>query len=121
MAKTPEGVVKDSVKELLIACGLIPAGKAALATKEHTGKFHMPVSNGMGVAGIPDFYGHYRGFYFEIETKALGKEPTPLQWHQLKATNITGAMYFVIDGEKGLTHFRNWVVLVNARLDGFWK
>lgn len=106
---TPEGEVKKMIKERLEARGLIPAGKAVKATKEHTGKFHMPVSNGMGVHGIPDFYGHYRGWFFEIEAKVLGKEPTPLQRHQLNATARTGGAAFAVDSPEAMDAVERWM------------
>lgn len=58
MANTPEGKVKDGVKKFL---------------KERGAWFFMPVSNGMGQAGIPDFIICYKGVFVAIETKAPGK------------------------------------------------
>lgn len=67
MAKTPEGKVKDAIKAFLKS---LPGCW-----------FFMPVSNGMGAHGVPDFIGVYRGRFFAIEAKAPGKEKntTPLQ------------------------------------------
>lgn len=108
MAKTGEGAVKQIVKEFLLQRGLVASAKAATATTANTGKYHMPVSNGMGVAGIPDFYGHYRGFFFEIETKVPGKNPTALQAIQLKATAVTGAKSFVVREQADLFEIEKW-------------
>lgn len=105
---TPEGKVKDAIKKGLALLGLVQTSKAADVKPNHTGKFHMPVSNGMGVHGIPDFYGHYRGRFFEIEAKAEGEGPTALQRHQLHATAVTGAASFVIDRPEGFAAFRAW-------------
>ena len=106
---TPEGQVKKLVKDYLVSIGLIPAGQAVLATPENTGWFHMPVSNGMGVHGIPDFIGHYKGRFFAIETKTRGKKPTERQEHQLRALSLTGAKAFVVDSEESLERVKEWV------------
>ena len=58
MAQTPEGKVKAAVKKLL---------------KERGIYFYMPVQNGMGVVGIPDFICCWNGDFLAIETKAPGK------------------------------------------------
>lgn len=120
---TPEGRVKDAIKEGLMDLGIISASKAVLLLPFKSksdiwrGKYHMPVSNGMGVHGIPDFYGHYRGFFFEIEAKAPGGEITPRQHHQLHATEITGGAVFVIDRPEGFQAFVDWTRRVDAQLD----
>ena len=104
---TAEGVVKDSVKKLLHSYGIMPAKDAALFTPACRGWYYMPVQNGMGVTGIPDFIGHFRGKLFAIETKAPNKKPTALQQHQLNAISISGAKSFVIDGD--LTELKNFL------------
>ena len=106
---TLEGKVKKLVKDYLISIGLIPAGQAVLCTDKNTGWFHMPVSNGMGVHGIPDFIGHYKGQFFAIETKTKGKKPTARQEHQLRALSLTGAKAFVVDSEESLGRVKEWV------------
>ena len=106
---TPEGQIKKLVKDYLISIGLIPAGQAVLCTKDHTGWFHMPVSNGMGVHGIPDFLGHYLGRFFAIETKTKGKKPTDRQRHQLGALSLTGAKAFVVDSAESLDEVKRWI------------
>lgn len=58
MAMTPEGRVKAAVKKWL---------------KERGIWFYMPVQNGMGVTGVPDFICCWRGSFLSIETKAPGK------------------------------------------------
>jgi hypothetical protein len=106
MAKnTPEGAVKEMIKVRLESIGCISAGKAPKVDHTHTGWFYMPVSNGMGVHGIPDFIGHYRGEFFAIEAKAPGKKPSALQEIQLHAIHRTGGIWGVVDGEWSMTAF----------------
>jgi len=69
--QTPEGKVKDAIKRVLRARGTW---------------FYMPVQNGLGVHGIPDFVcchpvlitedmvGKTLGAFVGIEAKAVGKE-----------------------------------------------
>lgn len=58
MAMTPEGRVKAAVKALLKKRGIW---------------FYMPIQNGMGRVGIPDFICCCNGRFLAIETKAPGK------------------------------------------------
>lgn len=104
---TPEGKIKSEVKTLLHSYGIMPAKDAALFTPACRGWYFMPVSNGMGVTGIPDFIGHFRGSFFAVETKTKGKKPTALQQHQLNAISISGAKSFVIDGD--LEELKSWL------------
>ena len=84
MAMTPEARVKEKVKQLL---------------KRRDAWFYMPVQNGMGKVGIPDFIGTYKGLFFAVETKAPGKKPTTedQRWHkatpnqQMRITEIREA------------------------------
>lgn len=55
---TPEGKVKASIKAVL---------------KDLGAWFYMPIQNGMGVTGIPDFIACYDGRFVAIEAKAPGK------------------------------------------------
>jgi len=93
---TPEGDVKKQTREMLEGLGLVCASKAVLCVTGKTGWFYMPVSNGMGVHGIPDFIGHYKGKFFAIEAKSPNKNPTALQQIQLDALRITGAIEMVV-------------------------
>lgn len=111
---TPEGEVKKKVQEYLNSIGCIAASKAPLTSPAHHGYYFMPVSNGMGVHGIPDIIGHYKGFFFAIETKVEKKDPTPLQEHQLKAILMSGGASFVVRGVEGLGGLKVWV----AHIDG---
>lgn len=58
MAQTPEGRLKAAVKKELKRRGVW---------------YFMPMQNGMGVVGIPDFICCAQGWFFAIETKAPGK------------------------------------------------
>ncbi len=71
MAMTPEAKVKEKVKQLL---------------KRNGAWFYMPVQNGMGKVGIPDFIGTYKGLFFAVETKAPNKTPTTEDQRWNKAT-----------------------------------
>lgn len=72
---TPEGHVKKDIRDLLYDFGLISAGaKQSNWPPIVTGWYFMPVPNGLGVHGIPDFIGFYKGKFFAVEAKAPGKE-----------------------------------------------
>lgn len=109
MSKTPEGDVKKVIKSYLEMIGCIPASRAVIASANHCGYYFMPVSNGMGVHGIPDFIGHYKGRFFAIEAKVAKKDPTALQQHQLSAINISGGESFVVRGLDDLDELRDFV------------
>lgn len=86
MALTPEGRVKEAVKRLL---------------KAHGVWFFCPVSNGMGVHGIPDFICAMppNGLFLGIEVKAAGKRKntSALQDHQLAQIAGVGGIAVVVD------------------------
>lgn len=91
---TPEGRVKDAVKKVLRGNDIW---------------FYMPVQNGMGMTGIPDFVccapititpemvGKTYGFFLGIETKAVGKESnvSANQQRVIAAINNHGGVAFV--------------------------
>jgi hypothetical protein len=79
---TPEGRVKAAVKALL---------------KQLGAWYYMPVSNGMGVHGIPDFIVCWHGWFIAIECKAPGKENTLTanQHNQIAAINSAGGVAIV--------------------------
>jgi hypothetical protein len=116
MSKTPEGGVKDLTKKFLVARGLCPSKDAVKVQPHHTGWFHMPVPAFHGVMGQNDLHGHYRGYYFGIETKVPGKDPTPLQAHQIKAINITGAVSFVVRCEADLLAVEEWMNKIDSTM-----
>lgn len=89
MATTPEGKVKNAVKKILKARGIW---------------FYMPVQNGMGVVGIPDFICCYEGHFLAIETKAPGKlhALTVNQKNRIKEINAADGTAIVIDNPDDL-------------------
>ena len=114
MAKSPEGKVKDIVRKTLKKFGVW---------------LFAPVSNGMGVHGIPDYVccvpvvitqdmvGKRLGVFVGIETKAPGRRNqadrglSTLQCLQRKMITEAGGCYFVVDGVEDLED-----VIVNMRL-----
>jgi hypothetical protein len=84
MALTPEGRVKEAVKRLL---------------KVHGIHYIMPMQNGMGVVGVPDFLCCWNGRFLAIETKAPGKRgnTTANQDRQLAAIADCGGIAIVVD------------------------
>ena len=87
MSRTPEGVVKDKVKKVL---------------NEYRAWYFMPVSNGFGKHGIPDFVCCVKGHFFTVETKAPGGKPTPLQEEQMRQIQRHSGRCFVVDGDTTL-------------------
>lgn len=98
---TPEGKVKQRVKALLLC---------------HEAFFTMPVPSGYGESTL-DFVGHHRGDYFEIETKAEGKIPTPRQEARIERIRDSGAKVFIVTGVNeadpdtwpGMTELEQWL------------
>lgn len=84
MARTPEGRVKDAVKAWL---------------KERGIWYYMPVQNGMGVTGIPDFVCCWQGQFLAIETKAPGKRAnlSANQERQIQQIHQAGGAAVVVD------------------------
>lgn len=81
---TPEGKVKQRVKEFLTAIGAY---------------YYMPVSNGMGRVGVPDFLVCHEGRFIAIETKAPGKigNTTANQDREIAAINAAKGTAVVVD------------------------
>ena len=84
MANTPEGRVKDAVKKYLTAIGAY---------------WYMPVSNGMGRVGCPDFLICYKGRFVACETKAPGKRgnTTPNQDREIEWIQRADGVALVVD------------------------
>lgn len=87
---TPEGKVKATVKKYLQAQGVW---------------FWMPVSNGMGQVGIPDFICCFNGSFIAIETKAPGKlnNVTANQQRVIDEIKSHGGLALVVDSLDSLT------------------
>lgn len=99
MATTPEGKVKAAVKKLLRERGIW---------------FYMPVQNGMGVVGIPDFVCCWGGRFLAVETKAPGKRHTltPNQERRIAEIHAADGMAVVVDDVEQLR------ALLDREVDG---
>lgn len=82
MAMTPEARVKQRIKDVLFV---------------HNAYRVMPVSNGMGAHGIPDFLVCHCGRFIAIEAKAGKGQPTELQLSNLRQIEATGGVALVIN------------------------
>jgi len=94
MASTPEGKVKDAVKKVL---------------KTRDIWFFMPMQNGFGVVGIPDFICCWKGQFLAIETKAPGKraQTTANQKRTIEEIKSHGGWAIVVDDAKQVIEFLN--------------
>jgi pantoate kinase len=79
---TPEAKVKAKVKKVL---------------NEMDAYYAMPIGDGFGNSGVPDFLVCYQGVFFGIECKAKGNKPTALQLHHMMQIRKAGGFAFVID------------------------
>ena len=84
MATTPEGKVKKEIKKYLDEIGAW---------------YYMPVSNGMGRVGCPDFIICYRGHFLAVEAKAPGKlfNVTPNQQREIEGIREALGLAIVAD------------------------
>jgi len=84
MALTPEGKVKAAIKRKLVERGVW---------------YYMPVQNGMGVTGIPDFICCWQGRFIAIEAKAPGKRANTSanQHRQIMLIHMAGGTAVVVD------------------------
>lgn len=89
---TPEGKVKADVKKYLKSIGCW---------------FFMPVSNGMGQVGIPDFICCFQGRFVAIETKAPGKikNTTANQDRVIAEIKAAGGWAVVVDNVEQVKSF----------------
>jgi hypothetical protein len=92
MATTPEGKVKAAVKKVLTARNVW---------------FFMPMQNGFGVVGIPDFICCAHGRFIAIETKAPGRrnDTTANQDRRLQEIKEHGGLTLVVDDVNLLIDF----------------
>ena len=95
---TPEGKIKQSVKNLL---------------KQYPTWHFMPVSNGLGKHGVPDFCcvlnARGKGLAFFVETKAPGKKPTALQLLCKREIEAACGKWFLVYGEESLKVLQIWI------------
>jgi hypothetical protein len=84
---TPEGKVKEAVKKVM---------------RKHGVWYFMPMQNGFGVVGIPDFICCIDGLFFTVETKAPGKRDntTPNQQRVMREILEHGGYAIVVDDAK---------------------
>ncbi len=75
MSNTPEGKVKDVVKDFLKARRVASLSRPV---EDAVGYYHMYVPSGYGDPTL-DFTGCYKSKFFAIETKAHGNEPSAMQ------------------------------------------
>lgn len=96
MSMTPEGKVKAAVKKVLQSRNIW---------------FFMPMQNGFGVVGIPDFICCWRGQFIAIETKAPGKRNSTTANQDRKLSEITthGGWALVVDDAAQLVEYLNKV------------
>lgn len=90
---TPEGAVKTAIKRLLVAEGVY---------------YFMPVSNGMGRHGIPDFICCVDGCFLAIEAKAGKGKTTALQERELQCIRDAGGHALVVR-EDGIDALRLYI------------
>lgn len=101
MSKTPEGKVKDRVKEILTDAGAY---------------HNWPVPGGYG-SPMLDCVGCHRGDFFMIETKAKGQIMTARQEFTKAQVELAGGVVFLITGIiendpdtwPGFTELENWL------------
>lgn len=106
---TPEGRVKLQIKKWLYDHGFIRAGSSQDSWPDKpVGWYYMPMQNGMGVHGIPDFICCFSGRFISIEAKAPGGEPTENQKDRGDEIIIAGGVWIVVDDVKTLTE-KNWI------------
>lgn len=109
MAATPEAKVKEAIKKLLDGMGFWKAGTPKPKVPV-VGTYYMPVSNGMGVNGIPDFVGCWKAFgpwgiRFDVEAKGPDGAPSPNQLKRHEEIREAGGVVLIISDVSQLTQF----------------
>lgn len=103
---TPEGRVKKMIKDVLDGLGFKRMGSDSPMLIPAC--YHMPVSNGMGIHGMPDFNGIYYGIGFGIEAKPNAKKvPTANQLERMSEINDAGGVARVVYDRTTLQSFLN--------------
>ena len=105
MPTTPEGRVKAAVKAEL---------------KKRGAWFYMPIQNGLGVVGIPDFICCWHGRFLAIETKAPGKRnnTTPNQDREIEWIQRADGVALVVDDVEQLKAVLEPSVFMQAVMEG---
>lgn len=107
MAATPEAKVKAKIKLTLL----------------NHGAYHvLPVSNGMGAHGIPDFLVCHCGRFIGIEAKAGTNRPTDLQISNLRRIDEAGGVALVIN-EDNVHELDGWlhVLKINGAVQSNYR
>ena len=96
---TPEGKVKEEIKKVLKKTGIW---------------YYMPVQNGMGVVGIPDFMCCADGKFIGVEAKAPGKidNLTPNQKRIRDQIQESAGWYIAVDDAE---HFKAVLAMIMKR------
>lgn len=68
----------------------------------------MPVQNGFGVSGTPDFVGCYKGRSFGIECKFGMNQPTPMQVRQQTIMASAGSRVWIVNEQNFHNFVREW-------------
>lgn len=104
--KTPEGYEKDSIKKYLIT------------TRSF---FILPYMMGYGKSGVSDIIGcmpriitpamvgQIAGFFYGVEVKREGKEPTPIQVNRIAEITMAGGIAFAGTADKVIPDIKRWV------------
>lgn len=106
MSSTPESKVKEWAKRKL--------------KKELPDVWlYAPPGGAFGRAGVPDQLGLWRGVFFAIEYKADAKKnPTDIQWVQLKHLDRQGCIACVLKG-KNSDRLDSLISIIKERARGF--
>jgi len=112
MSRTPEGKIKDKVRDVLAEFEGSPHTVDTFIVK-HLYQF-WPVPGGFGASSL-DALVTYRGMFIAIETKAPGKKPTPRQLLTIAQIEGAGGKVFVIDGDEGVLALRTYLLQLRFR------
>jgi Holliday junction resolvase len=74
---------------------------------------YWPVSNGMGVHGIPDLIMCAGGKFIGVEVKAEGKKVTLLQAHQLNAIEQAAGTALILTGSTAVQTLRVFLMCMH--------
>ena len=96
MASTPESRIKGVIKGILDGHGAYRV---------------MPVSNGMGAHGIPDFLVCLNGRFLGIEAKAGKGKPTALQLSNLRRIHEAGGSALIVN-EHNVQNLDGWLAVI---------